>query len=120
MCPEVLEKGQIMKNQFATLCFALGTLLAPVVAHTADGDADRSRPMTYVDDAAITAKIKTGLAGEQLSSITNIHVDTAADGAVTLSGTATSQEEIDKAVALARQTEGVTSVKNDIKIKSED
>ncbi len=118
--PVVIEKGQIMKNQFATFCFALGTLLAPVAALAADGDTDRSHPMVYVDDAAITAKVKAGLADEQLSSLANIHVDTDANGAVTLSGTARNQAEIDKAVALARKTEGVTSVKNDIRISNED
>jgi osmotically-inducible protein OsmY len=37
---------------------------------------------------------------------------------VTLSGTAKSREEAEKAVSIAKSTSGVTSVKNEIKVGS--
>jgi hyperosmotically inducible periplasmic protein len=39
---------------------------------------------------------------------------------VVLTGTAHTQEEADKAVSVARSTEGVTSVKSKIRVKKDD
>lgn len=108
-----------MKNKLATTCFLLGTLLAPIAGYSADSDTDRSHPKTFVKDSIITTKIKAKLAEEKLDSLVHIKVDTDSDGIVWLSGTAKTQEQIDKAVSIAHDTEGVTSVNNDIKIKKE-
>src|SRR6202035_1947156 len=110
-----------MKTAFATTCVLFGTLLAPaavVVAH--DSDTDRSHPAVFVKDSEITTKIKTKLAAEHLTSLGRIHVDTDADGVVWLSGTAHSQREIDRAVSIARGTERVVAVKNELTVKSDD
>jgi hyperosmotically inducible protein len=85
-----------------------------------DSDADRSHPGAFVQDSAITTKIKTQLAAEHLTSLGRIHVDTDKDGAVWLTGTARTQEAIDKAVSIARHTEHVRAVHSDIQIKSDD
>ena len=78
-----------------------------------------SSTLEYVEDSVITTKIKAGLAAEQMSSLVNIHVDTDDAGEVTLSGGAVDQAALDKAVAIAMGVEGVTSVKNDIKVETE-
>ncbi len=109
-----------MKTQLATTCFVIGTLLAPVVAHAEDQDSDRKHPMTYVKDSVITTKIKAKLADEKMRSLMHIKVDTDSKGAVVLSGTVRSQEEADKAVSIAHETEGVTSVKSNIHVKKDD
>ena len=106
-----------MKIKLATTCFIIGTLLAPVAVFAADGDTDRTHPTTYVKDSVITAKIKAKLAEEKMSSLGHIKVDTDAKGAVVLRGKVKTQEEADKAVAIARETEGVTSVKSTIRVK---
>lgn len=106
-----------MKIKLATTCFLLGTLLAPIAGYSADSDLDRSHPKAFVKDSIITTKIKAKLAKEKLGSLVHIKVDTDSDGIVWLSGTAKTQEQIDKAVSIAKDTEGVTSVNNDIKIK---
>jgi hyperosmotically inducible periplasmic protein len=62
---------------------------------------------------------KAKLAAEHLSSLARIHVDTDANGIVWLSGKADSQAEIDKAVAIAQRTEGVITVKNDLKVRED-
>jgi hyperosmotically inducible protein len=47
-------------------------------------------------------------------------VDTDKDGVVWLTGSARTQEAIDKAVSIARETEGVKNVHSHIKIKKDD
>src|ERR1700682_2620655 len=101
-----------MKYKLATTCFVIGTVLAPVAAYAADSDTDRSKPKTFVKNSVITTKIKSKLAAEHLGSVKHIKIDTDKNGVVWMTGTANSQEEADKAVAIARDTEGVKSVKS--------
>ena len=108
-----------MKYKLATTCFVIGTVLAPVAAYAADSDTDRSKPATFVKDSVITTKIKTKLAAEHLGSAKHIKVDTDKNGVVWLSGTANNQAEVDKAVEIARNTEGVKSVKSNLKIQKD-
>jgi hyperosmotically inducible protein len=68
-------------------------------------------------DALITTKIKAEHAKDKDVSATKISVDTN-NGVVTLSGTAKSKAEADKAATLAKNVKGVTSVKNNIKVES--
>ena len=108
-----------MKYKLATTCFVIGTALAPVAAYAADSDADRSKPAAFVKDSVITTKIKTKLAAEHLASAKHIKVDTDMNGVVWMSGTASSQDEVDKAVAIARDTEGVKSVNSHLKVRKD-
>ena len=55
----------------------------------------------------------------KLSSLVHIKVDTDNKGMVNLSGTARSQDAVDKAVSIARGVKGVTSVENHIKVVSD-
>jgi hyperosmotically inducible protein len=105
-----------MKYKLATSCFVIGMVLVPAAAYAEDSDTDRSKPEHFVKDSVITTKIKTKLAAEHLGSAKHIKVDTDKNGVVWMSGTANSQDEIDKAVAIARDTEGVKSVNSHIKI----
>jgi hyperosmotically inducible periplasmic protein len=94
-------------------------LLAPVLSYAQDADVDRSHPKAFVKDSAITTKVKSKLAAQHLTSVARIHVDTDADGVVWLSGTAKSQEEIDRAVSIARGTERVVAVKNELTVQND-
>lgn len=107
-----------MTTAMASLVFA--TLLGSAVVVAQDSDTDRSHPKEFVKDSKITTEIKTKLAAEHLTSLGRIHVDTDKDGVVWLSGSARSQADIDKAVSIAKSTEHVTSVHNEIKIKKDD
>jgi hyperosmotically inducible protein len=109
-----------MKNSFAIGCLVVGSLLAPSVVLAADSNASGSHPEAYVKDSVITTKIKAKLAEDKMSSLFHISVDTDKNGAVYLSGTARSGEAITKAVAIAHQTEGVTSVKSSIVVKKDE
>lgn len=105
-----------MKSKLAATYLLMGTLLVPVAAYADDADKDRSSPKSFVKDSAITTKIKAKLAEEKLLSAVKIKVDTDSNGVVQLSGTAMNQDEVDKAVSIAKGVEGVTSVENNIKI----
>src|ERR1700687_4051486 len=114
-------RGDLMNHKLPTTLMIVGVLLGPVVAvsvaATEDSDADRSHPKAFVKDSAITTKVKAKLAAEHITSLGRIKVDTDANGVVWLSGTARTQEAIDKAVSIASQTEHVKAVRNHIKIK---
>jgi len=104
---------------FATTCVLLGTLLGST-ALIANPDTDRTHPVAFVKDSAITMKVKTELAAEHLTSVGRIHVDTDKDGIVWLTGSARSQQAIDKAVSIARDTEHVKSVHSELVVKLDD
>ena len=105
-----------MKLKLASAMFVLGAALTSV-AFAADSDTDRNKPGTFVKDSAITAKIKTKLAADNPTSLASIHVDTDKDGVVWMSGTAKTQQDVDKALSIAKNTEGVRSVKNEVKVQ---
>jgi hyperosmotically inducible protein len=108
-----------MTYKLATTCFVIGSVLAPFAAHAADGDADRSKPVTFVKDSVITTKVKAKLAAEHLASAKHIQVDTDKSGVVWLSGTTDTQAEANRAVEIARDTEGVKSVNTKLKVQKD-
>ena len=108
-----------MKNKLATSCFVIGAMLAPVAALATDSDTDRSKPEHFVKDSVITTKIKAKLASEHLGSAAHIKVDTDRNGIVWMSGTADSREEADRAITIARNTEGVKSVRSDLRVRKD-
>jgi hyperosmotically inducible protein len=118
--PGVVMKGLPVKTKLLASCFVAASLLAPLALRAADGDTDRSKPVVFVKDSVITTKVKTKLAADKVKTLAQIHVDTDANGLVVLSGFARDKEGADTAVSIARATEGVTSVRNDIKIKKDD
>jgi hyperosmotically inducible protein len=110
-----------MKYPLASTCIALAVLLGPLGALAADVvNPDPTPSGTFIKDSAITTEIKSKLAADHLMSLGQIHVDTDKDGVVWLSGTARTQEASDHAESLARGTEHVTAVHNDIHIRKED
>src|SRR5438309_296210 len=68
-----------------------------------------------VDDSAITAKVKAKLAADSQTSAIKIGVETK-NGTVTLSGTVPTTTEKDEADKVAKNTEGVKRVVNDITV----
>jgi osmotically-inducible protein OsmY len=70
----------------------------------------------YLDDTAITAKVKTAIFNDTTLKSAEINVETF-KGTVQLSGFVGSQVDIGKAVTIAQNVEGVRSVKNDMRLK---
>ena len=105
-----------MNIKLLTAYLVLGTLMIPTMSYAEDSDMDRSNVKTYVKDSVITTKVKAKLVKESVASAAHIKVDTDNAGVVWLSGTAKTKAEADEAVTIASGTEGVTSVKSNIKI----
>jgi hyperosmotically inducible protein len=77
----------------------------------------KETPGQYVDDATVTAKVKTAIASDVgVKAASNVNVETYR-GVVQLSGFADSEDQASKAVTAAKKVSGVRSVKNDIRIK---
>ena len=70
----------------------------------------------YVDDTVITTKVKAAILEAPSLKTSEINVETF-KGVVQLSGFVNSQADINKAVEVARSVKGVTSVKNDMRLK---
>jgi hyperosmotically inducible protein len=91
----------------------LGALMLPLAGHAAEGT---NPAKTAIKDSVITTKIKAELAAEKPSSLVRIGVETDSMGVVVLSGTATSQAALDRAVAIAKAVKGVSSVESRIRV----
>src|SRR3954466_6566443 len=70
----------------------------------------------YVDDSVITTKVKTAILGEPGLKVSEINVETF-KGIVQLSGFVSTRNDVDSAIRVARNVEGVKSVKNDMQLK---
>ena len=70
----------------------------------------------YFDDTLITTKVKTAILNEPSLKVTQINVETYKN-VVQLSGFVDSAASMDKAVTVARSVQGVSSVKNDMRLR---
>ena len=70
----------------------------------------------YIDDTWITTRVKAEILKEPTLKVTQINVETYKN-VVQLSGFVDSSESMTKAVAIARSVQGVSSVKNDMRLR---
>jgi len=70
----------------------------------------------YVDDTVITAKVKTAILETPGLKSSEINVETF-KGIVQLSGFVATQDSVNLAMSTARSVKGVSSVKNDMRVK---
>lgn len=92
----------------ALLLFALGCASTSTQESTGE----------YVDDSAITTRVKTAIFNEPGLKVLQINVATT-KRVVQLSGFVKTRADMNKAVDLASGVQGVRSVANDLKLKSE-
>jgi len=99
-------------NRFVTFVFAilLASLLGCAGTSTKEGTGE------YFDDTVITTKVKAAIFNEPSLKSAEINVETF-KGTVQLSGFVSSNANINRAVEIARGVGGVTSVKNDMRLK---
>jgi len=103
----LLRKKITLLCLIAVLAVAFGCSSSPTKEGTGE----------YVDDAAVTAKIKAEILQAPSLKSSEINVETF-KGVVQLSGFVGSQDEINTAAEVARKVKGVSEVHNDVKIKS--
>jgi osmotically-inducible protein OsmY len=89
---------------------ALASVLGCASTATQEGTGE------YFDDTVITTKVKTAILNEPTLKSTEINVETF-KGTVQLSGFVASRADVNKATEVARGVKGVTSVKNDVRVK---
>jgi hyperosmotically inducible protein len=70
----------------------------------------------YFDDSWVTTKVKAAIFNEPTLKSAEVNVETF-KGEVQLSGFVSSDEDIRKAVALAKGVKGVKSIKNDMRVR---
>jgi osmotically-inducible protein OsmY len=104
-----LEDDKLSESEDYKMKILLATLLT-ALAFTCFACATRS-----VDDSGITARVKSNLAADSETSAMRISVETNG-GVVTLSGAVPTAAEKSKAEQLAKNTEGVTRVVNNIAV----
>ena len=83
----------------------------------ADAKLKAGQAKDTVDDAAITAKVKTAMIAEPGLKAMKINVDTA-NGVVTLTGTVETPQSLERATQVAQSVDGVKSVDNRLNLKS--
>jgi osmotically-inducible protein OsmY len=101
-----------LANRFVT--FVLAILLASLLGCA--GTSTKEGTGEYFDDTVITTKVKAAIFNEPSLKSAEINVETF-KGTVQLSGFVSSPANINRAVEIARGVGGVTSVKNDMRLK---
>jgi osmotically-inducible protein OsmY len=97
-------------QRLASMMFAASLLAVTGCASTTES------PGAYIDDTVITAKVKASIFNEPTIKASEINVETY-KGDVQLSGFVADPADAAKAVEIARGVKGVTSVKNDVRVK---
>lgn len=101
-----------LTNKFAAFIFVvvLATLVGCAGTTRSEGTGE------YIDDTVITTKVKAAIFNDPSLKSAEINVETF-KGTVQLSGFVNSRADINQAVAVARGVKGVTSVRNDMRLK---
>jgi osmotically-inducible protein OsmY len=101
-----------MKNAFGRAGLLMSFLMVGLLGCANTGE----KTGAYVDDSWITTKVKSEMVADNEVSAHNISVNTTR-GVVTLTGTAGTTQESNKAANIARNVKGVTAVENDIRVQ---
>src|SRR5579862_4730553 len=106
----------------AAVACSLPALAPSVVFASADPDTVSGQTQVKTTDSSIKSAIKAQFAAEKNNgyALSQIDVDVNHHGVVALEGKVASQDAADRAVSIARATEGVREVKNQLKVKSND
>lgn len=104
-----------MITQFKRISLILATVALTAMAGCAS-TAKTEGTGQYIDDSVITTRTKAVIFNDPVLKSSEINVETF-KGRVQLSGFVSSQTDINRAVELATGVPGVTSVKNDMRLK---
>jgi osmotically-inducible protein OsmY len=97
----------------------ISAILAALAMATTLGCASTAKSEStgeYIDDSAITTKVKSAILGEPTLKSAEINVETF-KGIVQLSGFVSSSANVETAITVAKNVGGVKSVKNDMRVK---
>ena len=128
MLAQFTKETLIMKKTpvlIAAVACSIATLaplaaIASPDADTVNADTTNAQPPVVIKDSSIKSSIKAKFASDPYDdfALSHIDVDVNHHGIVALEGKVPSQEAADRAVSVARATEGVREVKNQLKVWS--
>ena len=105
-------------NKLLVATLSALALIGAGCAHRDSGQTQSRSAGTVVDDAGLTAKVKTAIAKDiGAGTATNINV-TSYRGTVQLAGFVDSQEKANQAASIARNVSGVQKVENSLQVRS--
>ncbi len=99
-----------------TILLAVGLVLGTCAITGCAGTATRESTGEYIDNTAITARVKSAFASDELVKARDIQVESFR-GTVQLSGFVENDAQKTRAGQIAQSIEGVSAVKNNIIIK---
>jgi len=102
---------QSIKNTVVLLAMSIA-----LITTACAGSSTKESAGQYIDDSAITTKVKAAIFNDPSLKSVDINVVTF-KGEVQLSGFVGSIEQTNHAVDVAKTISGVTSVKNDMRVK---
>jgi osmotically-inducible protein OsmY len=102
-------------TRFATVSVLFAAVALTTLAGCASTQNKESTGQ-YMDDTAITTKVKSAILNDPSLKSAEINVETF-KGRVQLSGFVSSRASIDRAVQVAQAVSGVSSVANDMRVK---
>lgn len=99
-----------------TKCAATAAIAASIALSGCNVFRGQSTPGEYVDDVALTTKVKAELVDSSRVDALDVNVDSM-NGRVTLKGWASTESEARAAGDIARRVDGVKSVDNQLQVK---
>jgi hypothetical protein len=108
--------GDLLMKRLIRLMSAFFMALTLLIVVSCASSPKQAGTGEYFDDTVITTKVKAAILHEPSLSAAEINVETF-KGEVQLSGFVNSRADISKAIEVARTVSGVSSVKNDMRLK---
>ncbi len=102
-------------KKLSRAAFVAATLTLVALTGCASGPKQETAGQ-YIDDTTITARVKTAIYQDPMLKSMEINVETF-KGRVQLSGFVSSSASMDRAVVVAQNISGVTTVRNDMRLK---
>ncbi len=109
-----MKPSRSLVSCLLTLVLAFGTLAFSGCA----GTSTRESTGEYIDNAAVTARVKSALASDDFVRARDVQVETFR-GIVQLSGFVDSEAQKNRATEVARSVQGVEQVKNNLIVKGD-
>jgi hyperosmotically inducible periplasmic protein len=109
-----------MKNVKALIVAMYALAAAPAISLAANAEPPSAAKKTgdYIEDSALTTKVKAALLAEKNLKSLAISVEST-EGVVTLSGQVVSTAQIEQAVDVAKHVKGVKDVHNALELKTD-
>ena len=118
-CPQPPTNMNNQKSYLLSLIVLTGAVLGTAFNTGCTATATRQSTGEYIDDTAVTARVKSAFVTDESVKAFDVQVETFR-GVVQLSGFVDNQNQKIRAEQIARSTNGVRDVRNNIQLKNDD